>query len=477
MSYQHILSKIPKIDRLLQDQSIQLFLTQYPRARVVNVLRSELQSLRNEILQNESRFESSPELLEYPTTLKRLVTALDLQLRPRASRCINATGVVLHTGLGRAPLSSAAQDALQQVAGGFALVEYEIESGARGDRHTIVEEMLIQLTGAEAAAVVNNNAAATFLILNTLSQGKQCVVSRGELVTIGGSFRIPDIMRESGALMVEVGTTNKTNIRDYAQAINEYTGLLLKVHTSNYRIMGFHEDVPLEQLVELGVQYQLPVLHDLGSGSLVDLSRYGLVKEPLVRESIDAGADIVSFSGDKLIGGPQSGIIVGKKEFIARIKANQVARTLRCGKLTFAALEATLQLFFDEAKLLKQHRVMQMLTQSETKIRNRANKLKRMLAKIVERNGLVDVQRSSAEVGGGSLATVSLPTSVVALYLQNLHVDELAKQLRLSQPSIIPRVQQGQVFLDMFTVQDDELHFIVNALRNIIDKLENTADE
>ena len=462
-----MLSRIPQIDRLLSDRSIQAFLQNYPRSLVIKIIRKEIQSLRTQIRHPVSA-DDAEKLVDYPAVIHRLTRVLSTELQPRVRHVINATGIVLHTGLGRAPLSAAAQGALYDAAKGFALVEYRLDSGRRGDRHEIVEDMLVDLTGAEAAAVVNNNAAATLLVLNTLAEGKSAVVSRGELVTIGGSFRIPDIMQRSGARMVEVGTTNKTNQRDYEQAIDEETALLMKIHTSNYRIVGFHEEVGLAALVVLGRKHTVPVLHDLGSGSLIDLSRFNLPKEPVVRESIAAGADIVTFSGDKLLGGPQAGIIVGRKSYIDRIKANQLTRALRCGKLTFAALEATLRLFYDEEKLVQHHRVLQMLTQPIATIKRRANRLVRKLKPHLEGQGFAGVRAGLAEVGGGSLATESFPTALVSLKFHKISEHDLARALRMGTPPIIPRVQKGQVLLDMFTVMDREVPVIIDRIAEIV---------
>jgi L-seryl-tRNA(Ser) seleniumtransferase len=366
-------------------------------------------------------------------------------------------------------LSQQAQQALVEATEGFASVEIDLETGKRGDRHQLVEDLLIKLTGAEAAAVVNNNAAATLLALNTLSFRKGSIVSRGELITIGGSYRIPDIMKKSGARMVEVGTTNQTDLWEYEQAISENTGLLLKVHTSNYRIIGFVSEVSLAELVQLGRDHDIPVMHDLGSGMLFDLSRYGLPKEPVVSESIRIGADVVTFSGDKLLGGPQAGIIVGKKEYIDQIKKNQLARALRCGKLTFAVLEATLRLFLDKEKLFDHHPVLKFMLRNESEIGQKAIELREKLSRIIGDRGEVTIEKGLSEVGGGSLATESLPTWLVLICIRGIYPDELGKKLRLSDPTIIPRIVNNRVAFDLRTVREDESAFIVDAVLKIID--------
>jgi L-seryl-tRNA(Ser) seleniumtransferase len=350
------------------------------------------------------------------------------------------------------------------VSEGFSSVEIELESGKRGDRHKLVEDLLIILTGAEAAAVVNNNAAATLLAMDTLASGKETIVSRGELITIGGSYRIPEIMKKSGTRMIEVGTTNQTDLWEYEQAISDETGLLLKVHTSNYKIIGFVSEVSLEQLVELGRKHSVPVMHDLGSGMLFDLSRYGLPKEPVVSDSIRVGADVVTFSGDKLLGGPQAGIIVGKKQYIDQIKKNQLARALRCGKLTFAALEATLRLFLDREKLIEHHPVLKFMLRTESELDQQAEELRSRLMDVIGDRGEVDIEQGLSEVGGGSLATESLPTRLVLFILNKCTPEGLARKLRLSDPPIISRILNNKIAMDMRTIRQDEIDFIIKAI-------------
>jgi len=462
-----LLTNIPKVDKLLEDPLIRPYFESYPRNLIINTIRDELDSIRNEILTMSEGDSSRAGEFENFDYRKHLQQKLAERMRPNIQRCVNATGIILHTGLGRAPLSEAAQTALMNVSRGYANVELMLDSGKRGNRHDIVQDLLIQLTGAEAAAVVNNNAAATFLTLNTMAYAKECIVSRGELVTIGGSFRIPDIMEKSGAIMVEVGTTNHTWRQDYEGAITEHTALIMKVHQSNFRIKGFAVDVPLEDLVRLGKKYNIPIVHDLGSGSLIDFSRYGLPKEPVVRESIEADADLVMFSGDKLLGGPQAGIIVGKQIYIDRLKKNQLARPLRCDKLTFAALEATLRLFLDEAKLCTNHPVIRMIAEDKSVIKKRAQKLMKTLTKTCA--GVVDVnmEEGETEIGGGSLATETLPTYVVGIRFAGLDEDELSRLLRKGHPPVIGRVGNGRLLLDMRTVADEEVDDIIFNLKEI----------
>ncbi len=466
---QKIYAQLPQVDKFLNTNEIQELLKLYPRGLLVDQIRIQLDKLRTQIVQMNDEQLLSFEL-DQTQIISEIGREIEYALRPKVKRVINATGIVLHTGLGRAPLSKQAQQALGEATEGYASVEIELETGKRGDRHQLVEDLLIKLTGAEAAAVVNNNAAATLLTLNTLSDGKETIISRGELITIGGSFRIPEIMKKSGAQMVEVGTTNQTELWEYEQEINEASGLLLKVHTSNYRIIGFVSDVSLEELVELGRKYNIPVMHDLGSGMLFDLSRYGLPKEPVVSESVRLGADVVTFSGDKLLGGPQAGIIVGKKKYIDQIKKNQLARALRCGKLTFAALEATLRLFLDKEKLLEHHPVLRFMVRKESEIEQKALELKEKLSPIIGDRGEVIIEKGLSEVGGGSLATESLPTWLVLICMRKLYPEELGKRLRLSDPSIITRIVHNRIAFDFRTIREDEIELIAQALSKILNE-------
>lgn len=461
-----IFAQLPQVDKLLQTSEIQELSKRYPRELLVEQIRIQLDKFRLQISHIDEE-QLATYALNQDHVFGHIFRDIESALKPKVRRVINATGIVLHTGLGRAPLSKQAQQALIEVSEGFSSVEIELDSGKRGDRHKLVEDLLIKLTGAEAAAVVNNNAAATLLTLNTLALGKGAIVSRGELVTIGGSYRIPDVMKKSGARMIEVGTTNQTGLWEYEEAITEETGLLLKVHTSNYRIIGFVAEASLEDLVALGRKHNVPVMHDLGSGMLFDLSRYGLPKEPVVNESIRIGADVVTFSGDKLLGGPQAGIIVGKKKCIEQIKKNQLTRALRCGKLTFAALEATLRLFLDKEKLLQHHPVLKFMLRTEIELERQAEKLLARLADVIRDRGEVAVENGLSEVGGGSLATESLPTRLVLFMLDKCTPEELARKLRLNDPPIVARIVKNRIAFDMRTTREDEIEFIVKAVVKI----------
>jgi len=464
MSRNQRLAQLPQVDRLLQHPVVQKLITQYPRKLIIEVIREKLAVTREQLLQDEA-FSFQLQLL-----LDQITQALQEKFKPSLRRSVNAAGIILHTNMGRAPLSSVAQQALQDVAENFSNLEIDVITGKRGVRYQHVEELICELTGAEAALVVNNNAAATLLVLNTLAFNKESIVSRGELITIGDSFRLPAIMRHGGTRMVEVGTTNQTFISDFEQEITAETGLIVKIHTSNFKIIGFTAEPTLAELVELGHQNEIPVYHDVGSGALVDLSRYQLPKEPVIQESLTTGADVVSFSGDKLIGGPQAGVIVGKKKYIQQMKQNQLTRALRAGKLTYAALEATLRLFLDEPKLPKQHAVMRLLTKTLPEIEQQAQSIIHALKSTPLRLEIID---GLSEVGGGSLATESLPTKLLVISTgrhsaKQLSVEQLAQRLRAHQPPIISRIQNNQVCLDMRTVREDENEFIINALQNIL---------
>jgi len=390
-------------------------------------------------------------------------------LSPRLRRVINATGIVLHTNLGRAPLAKEAIEAIEQTASGYTNIEYDVASGGRGSRTSIVEQLLCELTGAEAAAVVNNNAAAVLLTLNTLARGKGAVVSRGQLVEIGGSFRIPDIMERSGARMVEVGTTNRTHIADYEHALTDDTGLMLSVHPSNYRVMGFTLEVPIVDLAALGRRRGVAVAHDLGGGVLVDLKAYGLPYEPLVSDSVTAGVDVVTFSGDKILGGPQAGILVGRRDPIEQIRRNPLMRALRCGKLTYAALEATLRLFLNRDDLINKHPTLQMLTVTPATLRRRG---KRLLDKVAESSGSADrvdvsLEPSTAQTGSGALPLEDIPSVALVLAPKKCSAGELARQLRERPVPIVGYVREDRVWLDLRTVAAEELKVVGEEIGRI----------
>ena len=455
------LRTLPSVEAILGDERVAPLLSRIPRRLVLMVVRKYVAEVRESLLGDNplvSHKETRGLSLGFDWTI--LLERLERQTRPSLRRAINALGVVLHTGLGRAALSKPAQAALAEVSENFCTLAIELETGRRGERYAHVADLLCELTGAEAAMVVNNNAAATMLVLNTLAEGKEVIISRGQLVEIGGAFRMPDIIKRSNVRMVEVGTTNRTHLKDYRSAITPETGMLIRVHMSNYKIVGFTKEVGIADLVALGRESNLAVVDDLGSGALIDLSKYGLPKEPMVQESLAAGSDVVCFSGDKLIGGPQSGIIVGRKALIDRMKQNPLTRTLRCGKLTYAALEATLRMFFDEERLVKEHAVLGALAKPISVIERQS---KELIAGLGDKLKAV-IEDGISEIGGGSLPGESLPTKLVVLKPKGMSAEELGRCLRLSDPAVFGRIESDRLLLDLRTVRDDEIALIVRAL-------------
>ena len=374
--------------------------------------------------------------------------------RPRWRPVINATGVVIHTNLGRAMLAQDAVDAISLAAQSPITLEYDLESGARGERDRMVEDDLCALTGAQAATVVNNNAAAVLLALNSLAEGREVIVSRGELIEIGGSFRIPDVMRKSGARLREVGTTNRTHLADYAGAIGPETALLLKVHPSNYRVIGFTASVPIGELCRLAGERGLEVMEDLGSGALVDLRRFGLHYEPMAKERIEAGAGLVTFSGDKLLGGPQAGIIAGRRELIEALRNNPLKRALRCDKLTLAALSATLRLYLRAADLVQSLPTLRMLTRSAQELDIVAHRAREILAGRLGAGFSIEVAPSISEIGSGAMPGGEIETRVLRITHPAHSAEALATIFRRADPAIIGRITTGAFTLDLRTIED-----------------------
>ena len=459
-STRELLRRIPKMDRLLADAAVLPLVEQYGRAPVAEALRIATDHVRDQVLGGDG----VALLGEDPVAGVRALAERRLRDRTRRSlrRAINATGVVLHTGLGRAVLAEAAADAVREIAANHSLLEVDAESGERGSRQAHVAALLRELTGAEDGLVVNNNAAAVLLAISVMAAGREVIISRGQLVEIGGSFRIPDVIRSGGARLVEVGTTNKARLRDYADAITENTALILRVHPSNFRIIGFTEEVELSDLVALGRERGIPVLDDLGSGALVDLTRYGLVAEPTVHASVQADADVITFSGDKLLGGPQGGLVVGKKGPLQQMKRHPLMRALRVDKMTLAALEATLRLYRDEAGAMEQVPTLRALTATPDVLADRARRLAEQLA-----DAPLDVELVSgiSQVGGGALPGEQLPTTLVAIDSPAVSATELARRLRTGEPSVWGRIQRDRLLFDPRTVGDDELPELAAAIR------------
>lgn len=481
---QDLLRKIPKVDEMLQDERLIFLGESTPRTLIVEAVRTAVDRVRNEIL--EGRSETVP-------TQDELIKNIKLQIgeekKKSLRRVINATGVVLHTNLGRANLSRRACESVMEAAGFYSNLEYDIKKGARGSRHDHVEQLIRKITGAEAAMMVNNNAAATMLCLSALAKGTEVIVSRGELVEIGGSFRIPEIMEESGAHLMEVGATNKTKLSDYKKAIHiggassgstpceKVTGALLKVHTSNYKIMGFTEEVELKELSELGKEFDLPVIYDMGSGLMMDLKRYG-VDEPNVTDALKQGADVVLFSGDKLFGGPQGGIIIGKKEYVERMKKHPLARAFRVDKMTLAALEATFFEYQDMNRAAEEIPVLKMITASRETLKERAEKLSAYLtAQLLECHSdsqgkkQADIEFSVEEcqdqVGGGSAPTVLLDGFAVTVSGETLKPERLERQLRKAEIPVIVRVTQDKIWLSVRTIQEAEFEYLAKAFAGV----------
>lgn len=395
---------------------------------------------------------------------ERLLEAITLKNQMNLRRVINGTGVVIHTNLGRSVLSAPIVDALQQAGAHYTNLEFDLSSGKRGSRYSLVEDIICDLTGAEAALVVNNNAAAVLLTLDTLANGREVIVSRGQLVEIGGSFRIPDVIAKSGAHLVEVGATNRTHLADYEKAITDETALLLKVHTSNFRIIGFTSEVSAEELVALGQVKGLPVMEDLGSGSLVDLSSFGLPQEPTVQQIVKAGVDVITFSGDKLLGGPQAGLIVGKKEFIDRIKRNPLNRALRIDKFTLASLEAVLRYYYDLDQVLTRIPTLWMLTQPVDLIKRRARRLMRRVHQTTQAVCSIDLLPTMSRVGGGAMPEHGLSSWAVTFKPVHMPVSAMEKGLRKLPIPIIGRIEDDSLLLDMRTVNDNEIPELAASL-------------
>jgi L-seryl-tRNA(Ser) seleniumtransferase len=441
---QVLLRNIPSVEKVLSAPETQSLLSLYSRAYITEKVREGLNSLRQEILVDNF---ASP--VGVDTVLGRVKTAIDQEGLHRLRPVINATGTVLHTNLGRALLAREAIEEVVRVASHPVTLEYDLDQGRRGDRDRLIEEDLLALTGAEAATVVNNNAAAVLLALNALAEGKEGIVSRGELIEIGGSFRIPDVMRKSGVILREVGTTNRTHRRDYEEAIGPNTGILLKVHTSNYRIMGFTTAVNLEELVELGNRYNIPVMEDLGSGALIDLSSYGLPREPVVAERVAKGVDVVTFSGDKLLGGPQAGLIVGKKECLARIKKNPFKRALRLGKLTLAALSATLRLYRHSPDLAAELPTLRWLTHSQHDMETLGVQVVPLLQSQLGEGFQVSLEDATSQIGSGALPEEEIPTKVIAIRHQQFSPEKIAEKFRQANPPILGRIKDETFLLDL----------------------------
>jgi L-seryl-tRNA(Ser) seleniumtransferase len=462
----NLLKHLPGVDAmLLRAKSLPQF-RESPRPLLLEAIRETLDGIRKTLLSTETTF--GPSDISEDRLMAAVEKTLARKMSPNLLRLVNGTGVVIHTNLGRSLLADAAMAQIERIARNYSNLEFNLKTGRRGSRYSLVENLLCKLTGAEAAMVVNNNAAAVLLCLDTVARGREVIVSRGELVEIGGSFRVPDIMAKSGAILKEVGTTNRTHAYDYHDAIGSDTGLLLKVHTSNFQVVGFSAAVELEELVQLGRRFHIPVMEDLGSGTLIDFSKYGLAMEPTVQASVAAGADMVTFSGDKLLGGPQAGIILGGKEMLQRIKNNPLTRALRIDKLTLAALEGTLRLYLDEPEAVTRIPTLNMLTQSENEVVEKARRLADLLGEIDDSRLDIQILERHGKAGGGSLPMLELPGRCIAVAVEGLSASALEKAMRASKPPVIGRIESDTFLMDLRTIMDEEFVLIKNALSQIL---------
>lgn len=462
----NLFTLIPKVDELLVEKRIIELLDEIPRKLVMDSIREETDLIRSKIKDGKSLEEIRNDIENLSLSIEeRALKKYSLKLR----RVINATGVVIHTNLGRSLLNEEVLENVKNTSIYYSNLEFDLESGTRGSRYSHLEDIIAKTTGAESSMVVNNNAAAVLLALSTMCKGKEVIVSRGELVEIGGSFRVPDVMEQSGGELVSVGTTNKTHIWDYENAINENTAALLKVHTSNYRIVGFTSSVEASELKELKDKYNIPLIEDLGSGVLIDLSKYGLEYEPTVQDSLNNGVDIVTFSGDKLLGGPQAGIIVGKKEYIDKMKKNPLTRALRVDKFTISALESTLRQFLSEEVAVKKIPTLKMITMSLYEIDEKAQILKQLIEnKNINKILDMDIVDEYSQVGGGSLPTERLNTKCLVIKVKDISIQKFESKLRNLDIPIIPRVYKEKVYFDLRTIGKEELDIVSDGIEEAL---------
>ena len=461
-----LLRCLPSVDAVLKTETARTFSRNAGSKRAAETARAAIEDLRALLVGGESNVDANREsLLELAE--KQLAEKIENLNRQKFKRVINATGVIVHTNLGRAPLADSAKKAISETAAGYCTLEYDLETGTRGNRGRTAEELLRELTGAEAALIVNNCAAAAFLVLSEFGARGEAIVSRGELVEIGGDFRVPDVMAQSGTRLIEVGTTNRTKIWDFERAINENTKLLVRIHPSNFRIVGFTAMPSLSELANLARAKDLILYEDAGSGALIDLSRFGLNDEPVISESIRAGADVVTFSGDKLLGGAQAGIVVGREIIIERMRKNPLYRALRADKIVYAVLAATLEIYRSE-KHFAEIPVLQMLSQTKEEIRKRSENFVAKVENFVIRNLKFEIIEGISAIGGGSAPLARLETVLISLRHDRLSAEELEKVLRKNSPPIISRISEDRVLLDLRTVFEPEENEIAAALVSIL---------
>jgi len=465
------LRSLPGVDHLLEGMKKDLWFADVPRSVRIAAAREAVDGFRSAILDEDPSVDES--FLNDDQVLKQVKKCASARMAKNLQYLVNATGVIVHTNFGRSQLAASALENLQTIAAGYSNLEFDLESGSRGSRYSIVEDLICEISGAESAMVVNNNAGAVLLCLDTIARGKKVIVSRGELVEIGGSFRIPDVMARSGALLQEVGATNRTHEKDYERAIDNETGLLLKVHTSNYSVVGFTKSVTLDELVALGAKYRLPVMEDLGSGTFIDFSKYGMIREPRVQESVSSGVDVVTFSGDKLLGGPQAGIIAGASDILDKIKQNPLTRALRIDKLTLAALESTLRLYRDEKRAVEEIPTLKMLTTPPAVLAEKAGRFAVLLNQIGSSHLQVAVADGTSRAGGGAMPLADLPTTCVCIKISGMSVNRIERVLREGQPPVIGRIDEGRFIMDVRTIGEHEFTVIVNAFAAILQNVKN----
>lgn len=461
MDKKELFRKLPSVDEVLSKDEIKNTLNFYPRSIVLETIREVIELNRRKIINSDKYLDINIESI-----INNVIDKVKLKYSLSLKKVINGTGIVIHTNLGRSLVSEQIKDDLFSIATRYSNLEYDIENGERGSRYTHLTDIIKRLTGAEDVLVVNNNASAVLLSLNTLAKEKEVIVSRGELVEVGGSFRIPSIMELSGAKLNEVGSTNKTHLKDYEESINENTGAIMKVHTSNYKILGFTESVEVDKLSNLSKKYNVPLIEDLGSGVFIDLSKYRLSYEPTVLDSLKNGADIVTFSGDKLLGGVQAGIIVGKKEYIQKMKKNQLTRALRVDKLTICALEATLRMYLDEENAIKNIPTLRMLTYSIQELEKKAVGLYDKIKDLKDFD--IKISDSKSQVGGGSMPLEFIDSKVIEIIPKKISVSSLEKKLRLSKSHIIGRIKDEKYILDVRTIFEDEFDLIYEELKRCL---------
>jgi L-seryl-tRNA(Ser) seleniumtransferase len=463
--HHRLLRQLPSVEEMLGHFQHDPHTFDIPRSVMLKAIRSALEHTRQQLLKLQA--DTLPENVDRSSLLAQISEQMERYQQDHLIPLINATGVIIHTNLGRSPLAKVVIEHISEVSAHYSNLEYSLSAGKRGSRHDHLEYILTELTGAPAALVVNNNAGAVFLTLNTMARGREVIVSRGQLVEIGGSFRMPDVMQASGAILREVGATNKTHLFDYENAISPETAMLLKVHTSNYRITGFTQEVPLAELVPLGKRYHLPVVEDLGSGCILDLSRYGLDKEPTVTEALQLGPDLVLFSGDKLLGGPQAGIIIGDKTWVDKLKRNPLTRALRPDKLTLAGLEATLRLYRDEEEAIKFIPTLRMITQPLAEIKRRSQSLARRLRRRLPSDNIINIIPTLARVGGGSLPQTELPSCALSVTNPAWPPHKLDEALRAANPPVVARVEHQMLLLDVRTILPEDENNLITALTQI----------